>query len=440
MLVQFPNAANYLIPRGLFIAAWKVWFKRFSEDPALWRTGAMPLRASDGHLSELLADGHRFSLEVAGRLLVPWNYRNQRQTGDEFVTLNAHVVTRVSDLKDPETGEPIPAVRLTDQALDFWDRRTFIEQDQWMNYAEARIQADIETDSDAPVILDDAGIEIIGADTYPPYVPDKDAPDEEFVRALVAWIDEDVHQPMYQRKPVGDAVSSWHDRLTRFFWPKPRNGYAEFMLSASPLLYYGGVLADRVRSGLEWTETESQYAVKVARELFDLVGTPQRQVTVENVRKVFEAAIGGKPEPGTKMNSGWTFLAAYASATLERQVNGEPLMAWNSRIATSVISRLDFLLTEAGVSELGDRFPGLGLVPGWGGTRPRQYSLQWPSGYRQWACQYAAGRIGRQIRDILNHEVNARGQRKYRTMPLVGGDRGPWTIRGVELVLFQDGY
>ena len=42
--------------------------------------------------------------------------------------------------------------------MDFWNRRTFVEQDQWMNYAESRIQADIETTTDTAVVIDDAGM------------------------------------------------------------------------------------------------------------------------------------------------------------------------------------------------------------------------------------------------------------------------------------------
>ncbi len=439
MQVQFPNANNYLISRGLFIAAWKVWFKRFAQDPSQWRKGAMPLGTMEGTLANLLNRRGRFNVDVICRLMVPWNYRNHPQATDAFLALNTHILVPVDDHL---ASEHQPAVRLSDQALEFWDRRTFIEQDQWMNYAEARIQADIETTSDEPVIVDDAGIEVIGSGVYPPYIPDKNAPDEAFIEAMVAWIDEDIHQPMYQRKPVGDAVSTWHDRLTAFFWPKPRMGYTEFKVFSSPLLYYSSVLAERILDGKAWTPTENQYAVKVANELFNLMGTPQRQVTAETVRRVFEAAVLNRVDEEAKMNSGWTFLAAFASAIHEKSPRSDyiPLMAWNSRIATAVISRLDFLLTEAGVTELGDRFPGLGLIPGWGGTRPRQYSLNWPSGYRSWRTQLAASRLGIQIRDILNNSVNSRGQRKYRTMPLVGGDRGPWTLRGVELVLFQDGY
>ncbi len=439
-LAQFTQADNFLLPRGLFVAAWKVWFKRFTDDPAAWEQGVMPVSALPIKLAEQISEGHRFSLDVVCRLMVPWNFRNSPQATDEFIKLNQHLIQPVVDYKDPETGEIVAAVKLTEQSLGFWSRRTFVEQDQWMNFAEARIQADIETSSDDPVVIDDAGIEVIGADIYPPYVPDKDASDEAFIKALVYWIEEDPYQPMYQRKPVGDAVSSWHDMLSVFFWPKPRTGYAQFAFAAAPLLYYSSELASTVVKGQPWSDIENKFAVKVASEIFDLIGLPQRGITAENIRAVFEAAINEDQNSNAKMNSGWSYLAAFATACFETDPDRLPQVGWSSRVSSAIITRLDFLLSEAGVTELGDRFPGIGVMPGWGGTRPREFELDWPSGYRSWSSHLAGSRLIRTIRDILNTEKDENGNLKYDVMPIVGGGRGPWTVRGVEMSLFGDGY
>jgi len=440
MFLKYPNAGKFRTTRGLFIAAWKVWYKRFSNEPPRWRDGAMPLHAVEQSLAEQLHDGHRFSLDILCRLLVPWNYRNSIQGDNAFVEMNAHILEPVSGYIDATSGKEVPAVRVAEQAMKFWDRRTFVEQDQWMNAAEARIQADIETTSDAAIVVDDAGIDVIGAATYPPQVPDAKASDGAFLDAMIAWIDEDPFQPMYQRRPIGDAVSTWHDRLGAFFWPKPRIGYHEVTYAAGPMLYYSSVLGGRVEAGIEWTPTEKEYAVKVAREVFTLMGTPQREINPETVRAVFEAAINEDENSQAKMNSGWSYLASYATAHLENRLGALPQVGWSSRVAASVISRLDFLLTEAGVEQLGAHFPGLGTIPGWGGTRPREMSLNWPAGYRNWNSHLVGSRLVRHLRDHLNTATDRRGRRKYYTMPLVGGDRGPWTVRGVEMVLFQDGY
>jgi len=140
------------------------------------------------------------------------------------------------------------------------------------------------------------------------------------------------------------------------------------------------------------------------------------------------------------MNSGWVYLASLATSSCEGKPDALPLISWNSRCSSSLISRLDFLLVEAGIDKLGDRFPHIGTVPGWGGTRPRTYSLNWPSGYRSWPTVFEAGKLVQKIVHFLNTETDKSGKLKYRQMPLAGGETVPWTSRGVQLVLFFDGY
>ena len=439
MHITFVNAGNFQVQRALYIAAWKVWFKRFSDDHYAWREGKIPVHYIDKPLHELIANNYRFSVEVLTRLMVPWSYRDRPQASDEFLKLNPAVL-RTTQLLCPDTGNNIDAARLTDQALDYWDSLTYNEQDLYLNFAEARIQADIESPSDENCILDDGGVEIIGDDIYPPIIPDKDASDDEFIRALVAWIDEDPFQPLYQRQPVGEAVSSWHDRLMAFFWPKPRTGYLEYTYSASPLVYRAGLLMDLVASGAEWTRDDKVLAEKTASEVFMFTGMPQREVTWQNVQAVLKTALDQDYKSTAKMNSGWVYLASLATSSCEGKPDALPLISWNSRCSSSLISRLDFLLVEAGIDKLGDRFPHIGTVPGWGGTRPRTYSLNWPSGYRSWPTVFEAGKLVQKIVHFLNTETDKSGKLKYRQMPLAGGETVPWTSRGVQLVLFFDGY
>ena len=438
MLVTIPNANNFQVHRGLFIAAWKVWFKRFSDVPLEWREGRMPIGASDDDLSVLIEQGKRFSLEVTCRLMVPWSFRNQRVATDEFIQLNPALLRRVPFVL--ESGETVEGVRLTDQALDMWDNLTFIAQDLYMAFAEARIQADIETSTRAPVVIDDAGIEVIGEDIYPPLVPEKDDTVDDYLKAIAAWIQEDPFQPMYQRQAVGDPISGWDNRLKRLFWPKPRMGYTELSHIASPLLYRCGLLAEGLDAGKTWDYEDRELAVKTANEIFLLYGVPQREVNADNVLAVFQAALNEDANADAKMNSGWSQLAAYATHFLEANPERTPMVYWCSRIATSVISRLDFLMVEAGRDDPEELFPGIGRIPGWGGTRPRELSLEWPDGYRKWSTQIAASHLVKRLRDILNTELDDSGNRLYPDMPLVGGDRGPWTVLGVQRVLFSDGY
>lgn len=445
MNISFEHADDFSITPTMFIAGWKVWFKRFSEHPQQWKFGKMPMGKSSDTLSELIRQQKRFSLEVLARMMVPWAYRNTSQVSIDLVEHYSKWL-ELTSLSDDD-GKEVPAVCLTEHAVKYWDSLAFAVQDDFMNYAEARVQADIEAPSSDPVVLDDQGIELIGEDTYPPYVPSADASDEEFLKALVQWIDDAPHQPIYLKQPVGDAVAGWQDRLVSFFWPKPRIGYALYHAAIDPLYYRATELAKSVDSGsnithgsLPWDKEWRDMAVKTAVELFDVSGTPQSGVTLDNVHKVMQAALSEDFDSKAKMNSGWSFLASAATSYLNEQEGRLPMVWWCSRVASSIISRLDFLLAEAGVTELGQRFQNIGTVPGYGGTRPRQYTLEWPEGYRSWKSQIAASQLVQQMVTILNTETDNQGKRRYQTMPEANGGRGDWTVQGVQTVLFSDGY
>lgn len=442
-LMRFMRADGFAINKALFLAAWKVWFKRFGPKQTSgalqdWKIGKMPIGASNDSLSDLIREDKRFSLEVLCRMMVPWSYRNDCQVDDVFLR-DYKVLFEISSWSD-EDGHEQMAANLSASALQIWNAMSFAEQDDYMAYAESRVQADIEVRSKDPVVLDDQGIELIGQDTYPPYIPEKDADDIVFVRALVDWIQDAPFQAYYLKEPAGDTVSGWDNRLLAFFWPKPRIGYALHHATLNPLYYRANELAKTLDKGGSWDQEWRDMAVKTANELFQVSGTPQKDVTLENVQAVIEAAVHGDEEANAKMNSGWSYLAAVCTDYLNDQVGRLPMATWNSRIAASVISRLDFLLAEAGVTELADRFEGIGTIPGWGGTRPRQYSLDWPNGYRSWKTQVRASRLIGQMAYILNNDETPDGQRKYPQMPLAAGGTGDWTVRGVQGVLFGDGY
>ncbi len=431
----FPQADHFQVPKALFIGAWKVWFKRFGDHEA-WRKGKMPIGQSDAKLFEIINGGERFCVEVAARLMVPWSFRDNSQVDKAFFLMNPDVI-RQTKLADEEHAE---GVRLTDQALDYWDSLTFLEQDMFTANAEARIQADIETPSSEPVIIDDAGLEVIGEDIYPPLVPDKTAPDEDFAKALVAWIDEDPFTPMYQRVAVADSVSSWHDRLESFFWPKPRNGLMQVAHGSDALMYRAAILAKGIENGIEWSEEDKELAVKTTEEIFLQAGTPQKEVTWQNIYAVMKTALTKDCNSKAKMNSGWSLIASFATHWLNNEKGRTPMICWNSRVSTSIISRLDFLLVEAGYDSLEDRFSDLGTIPGWGGTRPREMTLTWPDGYRSWKTEIAASEFINHMVHCLNNEKNENGQLKYAQMPIPTGGRAPWSMQGVQLVLFSDGY
>ena len=135
------------------------------------------------------------------------------------------------------------------------------------------------------------------------------------------------------------------------------------------------------------------------------------------------------------MNSGWTKVAAFASAHREKIPNAVPQVIWDSRVATAVTSRLESLFREEGLVAVPACFSDIGRVNvGRGGTRPRALQLSWRNGYKSWAAQYSGSRLLAAIRNELNSNLKLYGK-----MPGTNG-QGNWTARGVEMVLFMDGY
>lgn len=438
MKVTFTQANNYSIAEGMLIAAWKVWFKRFSGNHQAWKYGKMPIFSSEMTLSDLIRADKRFTFEVLSRMMIPWSYRNSSQISSDFLQSIEHLLEK-GKLTDFD-GLEVDSLNLTDEALTLWDELSFAQQDGFMSHAEAIVQADIEVQSNDPIVLDDQGVELIGEDTYPPYIPAKEATDEEFVKALVAWIADAPYQAYYLKQPVGEAVAGWGERLSAFFWPKPRIDYSLYQASLNPLIYRVSELATTLDKGESWDQEWRDMAVKTSQELFLNSGTPQKEVTIEHVEAVIQAALSADPRSTAKINSGWSYLASLATAHLEGQAGRLPMVHWNSRVASSILSRLDFLLTEAGVTKLGERFENIGSVPGWGGTRPRQYTLDWPNGYRCWKSQIAASKLVNQMAKHLNSELQQDDSKRYAAMPLVNGGTGDWSVLGVQAVLFGDGY
>ena len=65
--------------------------------------------------------------------------------------------------------------------------------------------------------------------------------------------------------------------------------------------------------------------------------------------------------------------------------------------------------------------------------------LTWPNGYRSWRAQLAASALVAEVRDILNANSKEYGEMPQLD-PRASEIGGPWTVRGVEMVLFMDGY
>jgi hypothetical protein len=67
---------------------------------------------------------------------------------------------------------------------------------------------------------------------------------------------------------------------------------------------------------------------------------------------------------------------------------------------------------------------------------PGKTKWKWRNGYGKWPAQMAGSPLVAEMHDVLN--VNPK---KYKAMPLPkNGATAPWSVRGVEMVLFMHGY
>jgi hypothetical protein len=324
---------------------------------------------------ETLIDRHlEHGLDALCRTIVSIPYRNTMHATNPFMEANQHLLMPVMAL-NPRTGREVNGAQLTSFALD---------------------QIAIPKQKDMALRTERS----------------------ELIQNLVHWIETEPFQPQYRQQSIGRKVVGWQARLNAYFWPSPNDGYNATVARIKTLTKLGSDLAQTVDT---WDEATGRLAVKWANDVLQWGRVPQREVSPEIVRAVIQAALTGN-YGRAPMNSGWTKVAAFATAHLEEE--GRAHAIWDSRVSWSLVRRADALLYESDIRAVPKWLAGIGKVPGRGGTRwKHELHLHWPYAYGSWRSHIAATELIRDIRDVLRIE---RG--------------GLWTIRTVEMVLFMDGY
>jgi len=461
MSVRFPHANGFEITDYEFMAAWQLVGKAFGPDGWDWRSDAMPRCHRRECFADLLQKSLHFGVDAMCRCLVPSSYHNTMHATNEFMDANAHLLRR-EQACNPASDRYVAGAALTRSALDEWDHLTPERREGLLIGAKGALD---------PLLRADAGRTKIVRRPPPPRRPArrKTAPRREprsamevrnfpipdrstaltsdglksgdlhcFAQALIEWIACALHRPYYRREPLGHECVGWPARLLAYFWPDPATDYVETATQLRPLFEEGAFLAGRLEEARRWSREEANRAVALAENVFAWGGVPQREVTPSIVGEVFWNALRDRLAfPSARMNSGWTKIAAFATAHLEGEPKRHPQVIWDSRVSTAIVWRLDQLLTACGASRVPDCLGDLGYVTGRGGTRPRALNQNWRSGYGDWRCQFAGSDFVVAMRDVLNE---AGGERDYPPMPLPNGRTGAWTVRGVEMVLFGDGY
>ena len=423
---------------SLVLALWhELMAEWHPEEPAPLRA-RMPRRSSNDTLSAYLksaawpditreqaerACGFDIILRLASGLI------DTRHSTDAFFTrADNGKWFRPVEMPGTTRNRPINGVELTPEAIAIWLGASDGERQQALAEARRLLESDVESQGIPVQLLPHEGTPAVAPSALPSAQSRSD-----YLEALVRDIQVQPFQRVYRKRAFGAPVTGWDARLRAYFWPAPAQGYQETAAGIRDIVQTARALAEALAGHGTWDADEQRRAVDLAHAVFAWGGVPQdpKTVTASTVESVVRAALDNDAKARAHMNSGWTKVAAFVTDHLDGVGTGRAQAIWDSRVATSIVGRLDRLL-PAGMDPA-TLFPGVGTVPGRGGTRPRALSRRWPSGYQTWAGQVAGSQVVRDIRDILNNG-------DYPQMPLPDGGVGPWTTRGVEMVLFMDGY
>lgn len=281
----------------------------------------------------------------------------------------------------------------------------------------------------------------------PPVVPPPAAPPPplpagaplgraHFADALVDWIQRDPYHP-----PMGrPSVVGWDHRIKTYAYATKANPPSWQRVYGDVSQLIAGL--QHIIAAYNWqvvgsvanlTPAHNTNIQSLAEQVCIWGGVRQRNGYAD-AWKVIKSAVLGAQHHGAPMNSGWTKVAAFAT---DGASNSQTI--WDSRVATSLIWRLDRILHASALapaSVLGlyaiGRVLGRAYLPGM--PRHRAYNFAWPSGYGKWSCHFAAGQLVRDMVNVLNDPAKG-----YPPMPTPAGGAAQWDVFGVGLVLFMDG-
>lgn len=166
-------------------------------------------------------------------------------------------------------------------------------------------------------------------------------------------------------------------------------------------------------------------------------GASKQDPSGDEIAAVIASALQWKQVGNAHMDAGWTKVAAFATAWLEGS-DRTPQIIYDSRVAAGLIRNAERALLKH-AADLPVSFRAylqdeLRWVPGRDPDKFKSLQLHWKSGYKKWKPQFFGSLLVRLMRDALNAQPE-----RYGLMSSKEGER-PWTMRGVEMVMFMEGY
>lgn len=267
--------------------------------------------------------------------------------------------------------------------------------------------------------------------------------EDEAISALAGPLVEHLDQTEFEYRPRRGKrlapVRTWPDRLCGYRWNRNDSPWADY----DELERLENILApycSDLDKNRDFSETEKQSIKYATKNLFRwggvLRGKGHADPSLEDIERVMRTARSYRNVYQAPLDSAWTKLASVSTAKFER-----PQVIFDSRVSIAILDSIEFVCQKSPELErarLSLMKGNLGFVPGRGGNRPyRVKNLQqrgWKSRYGRWSAQFTASRLVNEMANILNSNT------KFGEMPMRDGTFGKWSVRGVEMVLFMDGY
>lgn len=248
------------------------------------------------------------------------------------------------------------------------------------------------------------------------------------IEIILRYVETVPYQKYFRKQRIThpqNPVIGWTNRLTTYFWPDQYNNWNVNTIQLNRFI--------NALSGLNVNNLNQGNNPTLLLNIFSAICVwgnvrlpePNTNILTNEVITVLNALDNNQVPVNCRLNSAWTKLYA--------MFRPNKFMIFDSRVGTALTSILDPYMPALINSPLWQPYTGLGTVNiGRGGSRPRQYTWNWPNGYQNWAAQIAANKIAIALQSKLNSNAEQNN-------PNTGNSRN-WIIREIEGILFMEGY
>lgn len=268
------------------------------------------------------------------------------------------------------------------------------------------------------------------------------------LRKLAKVIAHSIHNTPYQYQPKRSKITypiakGWSNRFENYYWSSDTEPLSDWEYT----LDLTNRLGKYAQSLVALNKVDQHIQASTVSDVVDLFkwggvlkGKNHNPPPIQIINQVIRSAASYNINTDAPMDSAWTKLAAFSTAWLESNTERPPHIIYDSRVSVALLERIDeATLIDSDLSILKTRmiFSGLGYIPGQGGNRLKRVELlkqkKWRNGYKSWSSQFISSKLVDAIVYELNHNSS------YNKM-IYKNKSFDWSPRGVEMVLFMEGY